>query len=370
MASRELLLRILELARWAPSGDNTQPWRFEIVDAETALIHGHDTRDQVLYDFEGHASHIAHGALLETIRIAASGHGLKIHLEVEADIAARAPRYWVFFAPACEMAVDPLFAFIEKRVVQRRPMRMTPLTAAQQEALRAAVGQAYELRFFSSLADRWRVARLLWDNARIRLTCREAYAVHRDIIEWRARFSDSRIPEAAVGVDPLTARLMRWVMQDWRRVNFFNRYLMGTVLPRLELDLLPALFCAGHLLVMPRATPSSLTDWLELGRVVQRLWLTATREGLFLQPQMTPVIFRWYVQAGRLFSKQLELFDQAERLAEGFERLANVSREHPFGFFCRVGVSSPPTSRSTRLDMDALMLACDETRLPPPRGDA
>ena len=30
--SREVLVKILDLARWAPSGDNTQPWRFEIVD--------------------------------------------------------------------------------------------------------------------------------------------------------------------------------------------------------------------------------------------------------------------------------------------------------------------------------------------------
>ena len=29
MASRETLLKILDLARWAPSGDNTQPWRFD-----------------------------------------------------------------------------------------------------------------------------------------------------------------------------------------------------------------------------------------------------------------------------------------------------------------------------------------------------
>ena len=26
------IYRIIELARWAPSGDNTQPWRFEIID--------------------------------------------------------------------------------------------------------------------------------------------------------------------------------------------------------------------------------------------------------------------------------------------------------------------------------------------------
>ena len=76
MASRETLLKILDLARWAPSGDNTQPWRFEIVADDHIAIHGNDTREWCLYDFNGHASHMAHGALLETLRIAASGEGL------------------------------------------------------------------------------------------------------------------------------------------------------------------------------------------------------------------------------------------------------------------------------------------------------
>ena len=42
--------RILDLARWAPSGDNTQPWRFEPVDETRFLIHAHDTRDWCVYD--------------------------------------------------------------------------------------------------------------------------------------------------------------------------------------------------------------------------------------------------------------------------------------------------------------------------------
>ena len=74
----ETLQQILELARWAPSGDNAQPWRFEIVDAQTIRIHGFDTRDHVLYDYDGRPSQIAHGALIETLRIAASGFGLSL----------------------------------------------------------------------------------------------------------------------------------------------------------------------------------------------------------------------------------------------------------------------------------------------------
>jgi nitroreductase len=54
---------ILEIARWAPSGDNTQPWRFEILDDRRFVVHGFDTRDWCLYDIDGRPSQIALGAL-------------------------------------------------------------------------------------------------------------------------------------------------------------------------------------------------------------------------------------------------------------------------------------------------------------------
>ncbi len=47
--NRDTLVRILELGRWAPSGDNTQPWRFEIAEDGLIRIHGFDTRDEVVY---------------------------------------------------------------------------------------------------------------------------------------------------------------------------------------------------------------------------------------------------------------------------------------------------------------------------------
>lgn len=144
-------------------------------------------------------------------------------------------------------------------------------------------------------------------------------------------------------------------MQSWERVNFFNRYLFGTVAPRLQLDLLPALFCAAHLLVRPQRPPAHLADWVHLGIAVQRIWLTATHLGLHLQPQMTPVIFRWYARAGRHFSSEPALFEQAIKLSGDFERIANATPTDNLCFFARVGVSPVPRSRSIRQDLTALM---------------
>lgn len=353
--SSDILLKILDAARWAPSGDNTQPWRFEIVSDSHVAIHGFDTRQHVLYDFDGHASQMAHGALLETLRLAATRFGLAAEWSIRPECPDGAPIYDVALQPS-GLPEDPLARCIESRSVQRRAMRTTPLRPGDKESLIAAVGPGYTLQFFESFKDRLSVARLLWRNAGIRLTCPEAYPVHRDIIEWNARYSADRIPDQAVGVDPATAKLMRWVMQSWKRVEFFNRFLGGTIIPRVQLDFVPALACAAHLLMKPVRQPVTLEDHVRVGIALQRLWLTASALGLHLQPEMTPVIFRWYVQAGRQFSVLPEINRQTAELVASFEGVAKANRQDCFSFMCRVGHSREPSSRSIRQAAEALIV--------------
>ncbi len=354
MTDRDTLLKILDLTRWAPSGDNTQPWRFEIVADDWIAIHGFDTRREVLYDFEGRASHMAHGALLETLRLAATTFGLAAQWTLREGTPDTAPIYDVRLAHDPAVGPDPLAAHIRSRTVQRRPMKTTPLTSEQRCALAEAPGPGFEVVFFESFAQRRQMAGLLWDNAKIRLTCPEAYAVHRDVIEWNARFSEDRIPDQAVGVDPLTARLMRWVMQSWERVDFFNRYLMGTVAPRVQLDYLPGIYCAAHVLIAARTAPRTLEDFVAAGRSMQRFWLVAHSVGLHMQPEMTPVIFRWYARAGAKASKLPEIDAAIGRLADRFERCVDTQGTHPV-ILARVGVAALPRARSTRRPLDSLM---------------
>ena len=353
--TRETLLKILDRARWAPSGDNTQPWRFEIISDDELIVHGHDTRDEILYDFDGHASHMAHGALLETIRIAATVEGLRVRWLAEADDDLRKIQYRVHFEGQAGITSDPLHHFIESRCVQRRPMQLKSLTQAQRDALLKAPGSDYTVQLFEALGDRRKIAKLLWDNAYIRLTCPEAYPVHASIIEWGARFSKDRIPEEAVGVDPLTAKLMRWVMGSWARVQFFNRFLFGTVAPRVQLDYLPAIFCSAHALICPKRNLVSLDDWTGLGAAMQRFWLSAAQQGLHLQPEMTPVIFGWYTAASRRFSAQDEVDALTKKLSEDFHLITDASNAMRHGFFCRLGFSDVPKSRSVRLGLRELI---------------
>jgi hypothetical protein len=59
----------------APSGENSQPWRF-IVEGNVLYTCNIDERDKTPYNFSQHGSYIAHGALIENIAISASHYGL------------------------------------------------------------------------------------------------------------------------------------------------------------------------------------------------------------------------------------------------------------------------------------------------------
>ncbi|MEO5698421.1 MAG: nitroreductase family protein [Burkholderiaceae bacterium] len=357
MADRTMVEQILDLARWAPSGDNTQPWRFQIVDDAHVVVYGFDTRNHCVYDLDGHPSQISIGALLETISIAATAHRLLASITRRPDARDETPTFDVRFGADADVRSDPLIAQIPLRSVQRRPMRTRPLTPSEKQALEASVGTSHRVLWLEGAATRLRTARLMFENAKLRLTMPEAYRVHRDIIHWGVRHSEDRVPDQALGVDPMTARLMRWIMRDWQRVEFFNRYLAGTVAPRIQMDLLPGLLCAAHFVLLANRRPEGIDDYVAGGRAVQRFWLTAAGLGLVLQPELTPLIFGRYAREGRPFSETPGMLEQALKLSRKLDALIGSTESQHAVFIGRIGAGSTPTSRSTRRPLEDLLVS-------------
>jgi len=349
---------VLERARWAPSGDNTQPWRFEITSDSSALVHAFDTRDHCVYDLDGCASRLSHGALLETIALAATRFGCRATDAVVDEDARGNVSYDVRLEPSAQRtAEDPLVPFIEKRSVQRRPMRTTPLSAGQKDALqRAAAG--FTVLWFESVAKRRRIALLNARNAHIRLTIPEAYAVHKAVIEWHARTSVDRLPDASLGADPLLLATMRFAMGNWRRVDLMNRFAGGTLLPRLLLDFLPGMMCSAHFALVAPSAPRTPADFVDAGRAVQRLWLTATQCGLQMQPSYTPLVFARYAREARAFTTSARASAEAMVVAQQLDDALGRSNAANAVFLGRLGPASSQAApaRSLRLPLDRLIV--------------
>lgn len=344
---------ILELARWAPSGDNTQVWRFEVLAPDHVAVHAWDTRADTVYDLDGHPSQISMGALLETMSIAASLHGLRADALRRADSPVERPVFDVRLAPDDAITPNPLAAAITRRTVQRRPMSTRPLTADEQNALEQAVAPGYEITWLASFSERLRAARLMFNNARLRLTMPEAYEVHKRIIHWGVSTSPDRVPDRALGVDAGTLKLMKWAMQSWRRLSTVNT-IMGTWAPRLQMDFIPGLACAAHFVLKARREPRGIDDYVEAGRAVQRFWLTVTSLGLHMQPEMTPLIFSKYVRERRQFTGTTKLHGMAAQLEREANALIFTDSLYPV-YMGRVGAGPAATARSERLPLEQLL---------------
>lgn len=354
MMTTSALLQILDLARWAPSGDNTQPWRFEVVDEHHFVIHGRDTRDHCVYDLDGHASQLSLGALIETAAIAATQHGLRLTATRRVDSPVARPVIDVVLAPEPALQPSPLVEAIPLRSVQRRPMSTTALTDAQRQAIYAALPPGYRLLWLDTPTQRRHAAALMYRSANIRLTTPEAYAVHRQIIHWGARFSEDRVPSQALGVGAATVSVMRFGMHSWQRVQFLNRYAGGTLLPRIQMDWWPGLRCAAHVAILSDRQVHDIDDYIAGGRAVQRFWLAVTRQQLQHQPEITPLVFARYARQTRQFSIEPDASRQAIEVAHALDQLLDGQSQQAV-WLGRVGRAPRAQARSGRLSLQRLL---------------
>lgn len=351
----DILHSILDLARWAPSGDNTQCWKFEIAGPDHVVVHGFDTRQHCVYDLDGHPSQVSIGAMLETMNIAASAHGLQTNVTRRTGGSDEQPLFDVRFTPAPGLRASPLLDVIKTRSVQRRAMSTRALTDEEKAALEASVGSDYDILWLEGRKHKMASAKLMFKNAKLRLTMPEAFETHRAIIEWGSQFSESKVPDQALGVDNMTLKIMRWGMASWSRMAKMNA-ILGTGAARLQMDFLPGMACAAHFVLRARQAPVTIDDYVAAGRAVQRFWLTATHLKLAMQPELTPLIFSRYVRNGIRFSKVEALQQSATVLQEELRQLIGKQVEQAV-YMGRIGAGPMPVSRSVRRPLADLMVA-------------
>ena len=359
----ERLLRILDAARWAPSGDNTQPWRFEILSPEHIILHGSDTRRHVVYDLEGHASQLAIGGCIESVSIAARSEGLKTEISYRNSKISpdEHPLFDIRFSEMEQIQPDPLYPFLRTRCVNRKPFDKTPLTSDEKEFIAREIHPAdkhfppHEVLWLESKSQKNTMAGIAQSSGHLRLTIPEGYAVHREVIEWNAATSEDRIPDQALGLPNPILPMMKWIMASWNRVHFFNRFLAGTFIPRIYMDLLPALGASAHFVLLSPSAPKTLEDYVASGQALCRFWLSTTRHGLQFQPEMTPLIFRSYVQSKIPFSIRPGASEEARKIGLTLEGLIGKEYADRAVFLGRIGRGMAPSARSLRRPLSSLI---------------
>ena len=149
---------------------------------------------------------------------------------------------------------------------------------------------------------------------------------------------------------------MRAVLSSWECVQFLNRYIGAAWSTSLQLDGWTSLSCGAHMIMLRDQKPQTDEDFIDIGKAVQRVWLTATQLDLWHQPEMVIPIFARYISKNVPFTK---LTDQLQEVASAKKTLGEIidTDTDRVVWVGRLGFGPAPTARAMRLPLEKLIIS-------------
>jgi len=347
----ERIKTIITAGTRAPSGDNCQPWRFKLQENRIDLFNVPE-RDNSLYNFRQRASLVALGACLENMLIAACALGFSAELRTFPDSGAELQVATITLQPT-EPVADPLYNAISERSINRSRYQSSTLTAdAARQLEHSAEGiPGARLALFrqrdkiAAAADVVALSdRLVFENPLL-----HGFLFHQ--IRWsaaQAEATDDGLDLRTLELAP-PDRLLFPLLKNYGLVNLLGKFGVTGIIAANARKLMLSASAAGMIII----DDSSRESWLAAGRLLERVWLETTRQGLafHLMTGITLLVQRCRDGASEGLSQgNCGLVQQADLLLRGLS-----ASEAPVALLFRVGVSRPPSARSLRKGFDSLV---------------
>ncbi len=347
-----LIKEIITASINAPSGDNSQPWRF-LIRHNVLSIFNLPERDLTLYNHAQYGSFLAHGALVENILINASCHSLTATVEVFPE-----PHNDIFvsrltFTPAAIQA-DSLQPSISQRSTNRKMYAKTPLAPAELDAFKQSVAEAHSSAKLHIIEDprvRSKLADALSANERILL---ENKTLH-DVFFSHVRWSHEEEQKYRTGLYAKTLELappqlaVFKLCRRWGFLSLANRLGLSKFIAKENAKT----YGSGALFGIVTIANEDKKNYFDAGRVIERIWLKATKFGLGFQPVTAiPYLALKVAAEPEVFSEaQAALITASEKTVRS---LFHINQE-PIAMIFRIGHASSPSATSSRLQPEIII---------------
>jgi nitroreductase len=344
---RDVFQQILETAVQAPSGDNSQPWRF-VVKNNTFSVYNKPEKDNPVFNFKQSGSYIAIGCLLENIDIISREFGYTVafdYFPVELDEPHLVARVRFEKADA-GVSRDPLSSCIKERATNRKLYREGVLLEEELNTLRSAnTFSNVMFRLVTDAATRRTLGKALSVTERVVLENRDLHTYFFRDVRWTEKEEleeKSGLYLKTLEFAPPQVAVFR-LLSKWP----IARMLSLVSFPSFIASENAKLYGSGSALGALVINDDSPKSFLFAGRAMQRVWLRVTSMGLSLQPVTGVVFLAQRVRANEpasLSKKHLELVRKAYAELAGSFKVTHGLLAMVF----RIGDGGTPTARSSR----------------------
>ncbi len=274
--------RIASAATRAPSGDNSQPWRFIFRAPNTLEIKALPEKDNALFNIDDSGTLIAFGAAIQNAELEAkmSGFTPEIHYGGEDMLTAALVLQKGGELSGIERSLQKA---IPLRHSNRKAYKKVPITTDDRQALLDAAGKAEGifLIFIEAVESMARISRALTTMEEIALKNKPLHKLFFESILWSRERNNEGEPGLYIKTLelPPPPQLLFKALRHWPVANFLAQ--IG--FPRMIAEMNAKQNASASAFGVITIDQFDRAKYIEAGRLLERVWLAAAARGMSFQ---------------------------------------------------------------------------------------
>lgn len=347
MISKEIIQKIIEAGVQAPSGSNSQPWRFE-VSKNVIDVHMVPEKDHPVLNFRERGTILANGALIRNMLIAADHFGLNNTARFFPDASDRNLTVKISLSEGVTPGSDKLFTSITKRATNRKPYEKRQLNENEKativRSLTEGAPSSVVLKFTDDVEKIKILAEAASKNETVLFEDKCLHGLFFEEIVWTEREEKERkegLYLKTMELQPPQAAALRifkfWpIMRMVNGIGFAKNISRENAAVYARCSLYGAVLCGDN-----------DEDFLKAGMAIEGVWLAATAAGMSFHLQ-TGINFMWQrLRAGEGgdFSPK-----HAAIIREAYQNIVGIfgTEKTNIPAIFRIGYDGEPSARSSK----------------------
>ena len=347
----DIIESLVKAAQVAPSAGNNQPWKWYnngkqlllFLDKERAFSYG---------DFNYMATFMAFGTALENIKLRAADFQLKMNITLsplgDSDVLIAALQ---FFKDK-DILKDDLVNYLNIRYTNRRKGTSIIKDKKVFDNIAQSISSIndIELKLITDDILIKKIADITGKAEKLRMFIPQG---HYELFEKEIRWTPGDAQETRDGLDIRTLDLESKdaigfrVIRDPEAIKLVAEWNKGEALENMTKKLVTSASAVGLII----AKGINIEDCIRTGTAAQRIWLTASKNNIAMQPTLAAVLHFARLNQGNGIDMPADIRIMFEDLYQEFTSIFKIAGGTPM-FLFRLFSATEPVIRSLRLKME------------------
>ncbi len=338
--------KIIEDGTFAPSGENCQPWKFAVTGNKISIFNIPEA-DQSLYNYGQKGSLVAHGALIENIIISSSNYGYEANLELfpkqnVSNLIA------IITLEKSSLKEEVLYAYLEKRHTNRKNHKAQKLTQDQKLVLIKTAEETGlgELKIVDDQTSLDILGKAIAVNEEIIFENKELHNFFYEHIIWKE--------EDQHRARGFYIKTLEFLPHQLKGVRVFKKWLILKILNKIfKVSRMIAKenaekYSKSGALAIVTVKENNSKDYVNAGRITERVWLKATQLGISVHPCTGVLYFMENLKGGNSSTFSKEHQEAIKTAYSNIVKTFGIEGE-TIPMLFRLGFADEPSARAMRM---------------------